>query len=344
MKVIHRDDEKLKLSPQFLEDLWYLTKIVSVGDIVEGYSFRSFKIEGLNRPVAPEKKKVRLEIKVENVEFAESVNKLRLTGIILSGSPEEYVSFGEHHTLDVELNESFILKKRLNAVEESFLREALKKTFKSRVSMVVMDEHKALLARVDVRGVKFVGEIENKASKRDAKSFDSLQGAFFQELAKTLEGEEILVIAGPGFARENFKKFLGQKKPELLEKAYFAHCSNAEQSGVYELLKNKVFEKVMQSQRVALHFALLEELKTHLAKQDGLAAYGLADVKQAVGYNAVEKLLVLDEMVRKNPDAGLLVENARSRGSELVIFDSQDSAGKEFEAFKIAAFLRFKIR
>ncbi|HLC37845.1 MAG TPA: mRNA surveillance protein pelota [Candidatus Norongarragalinales archaeon] len=343
MKLIHRNDEKLKLSPQFLEDLWYLTKIVSVNDVVEGYSFRSFKTEGLNRPVAPEKKKVKLEIKVENVEFAESVNKLRLTGIILSGSPEEYVSFGEHHTLDVELNDSFVLKKRLSSLEESYLQEALKKTARTKITMVVMDEHQALLAKVDIKGVKFVGEIENRANKRDPKGFDSLQGAFFQELAKTLEGEEILVIAGPGFARENFKKFLGQKKPDLLEKAYFEHCSNAEQSGVYELLKNKVLEKVMKNQRIAMEFALFEEFKMHLAKQDGLVAYGLEEVAKAVEYNAVEKLAVLDELVRKNRTAYSLVEKAREKGAELVIFDSNDDAGREFEAFKIAALLRFKI-
>lgn len=344
MKLIHRSEDTLKLSPHSLEDLWYLTRIVSEGDVVEGYSFRSFKAEGRNRPVETEKKKVRLEIKVESVEFAESVNKLRLTGVILSGSPEEYVSFGEHHTLDVELNDSFVLKKKLSALEENYLQEALKKTLRAKISIVLLDEHKALIARVDLRGVKFVGEIENKANKRDPKNFDSLQIAFFQELAKTLEGEDTLVIAGPGFARENFKKFLGAKKPGLLEKAYFEHCSNAEQSGVYELLKNKVLEKVMKNQRIADQFALLEDLKVHLARQDGLAAYGLEAVEQATAYNAIEKLLVLDELVRKDERTNALVEQARQKGSELVIFDSRDDAGREFQAFKIAAFLRFKIR
>ncbi len=344
MKLIHREEGKLKLSPQSLEDLWYLTKIVSVGDVVEGHSFRSFKAEGRNRPVAPEKKKVRLELKLDNVEFSESVNKLRLTGVILSGSPEEYVSFGEHHTLDVELGESFILKKRLSTLEESFLQEALKKTARAKITVVVMDEHKALLARIDVRGVKFTAEIDNKANKRDPKNFDSLQVSFFQELAKALENEDTLVIAGPGFARDNFKKFLEGKKPELLKKAYFEHCSNAEQSGVFELLKNKVLEKVMKSQRIAMEFSLLEDLKVHIAKNDGLVEYGLEQVSQAIDYNAVEKIMVLDELVRKDAKANALVEKAREKGSELVIFDSNDNAGKEFEAFKIAALLRFKIR
>src|SRR3989338_1570930 len=128
MNLIHRDEEKLKLSPQSLEDLWYLTRIVSEGDIVEGYSFRAFKPEDRLRAVEKERKKVHLEIKVENVEFAESVNKLRLTGVILSGSPEEYVSFGEHHTLDVQLNDAFVLKKRLSTMEENYLQDALKKS------------------------------------------------------------------------------------------------------------------------------------------------------------------------------------------------------------------------
>jgi len=52
----------------------------------------------------------------------------------------------------------------------------------------------------------------------------------------------------------------------------------------------------------------------------------------------------LDKLVRKDAKANALVEKAREKGSELVIFDSNDNAGKEFEAFKIAALLRFKIR
>jgi len=344
MKLIHREEGKLKLSPQSLEDLWYLTKIVSVGDIVEGHSFRSFKAEGRNRPVTTEKKKVKLELKLDNVEFSESVNKLRLTGIILSGSPEEYVSFGEHHTLDVELGENFVLKKRLSTMEESFLQEALKKSAKTKIGVVVMDEHAARLARIDVRGVKFAGEIENKANKHDPKNFDSLQASYFLELAKAIEGEDTIVIAGPGFARDNFKKFLGEKKPELLKKAYFEHCSTAEESGVYELLKNRVLERVMKNQRIAMEFGLLEDLKMHIGKEDGLVAYGVESVESAVDYNAAEKLLVLDELVRTDAKANALVERARAKGAELVIFDSEDSAGREFEAFKIAALLRFKIR
>jgi len=66
-------------------------------------------------------------------------------------------------------------------------------------------------------------------------------------------------------------------------------------------------------------------------------------VAKAVEYNAVEKLAVLDELVRKNRTAYSLVEKAREKGAELVIFDSNDDAGREFEAFKIAALLRFKI-
>ncbi len=344
MKVIHKEEGKLKLAPQTLEDLWYLTKIVAKGDVVEGVSFRAFKTEGLNRPGLIEKKKVHLEIKVENVEFAESVNKLRLTGVILSGSPEEYVSFGEHHTLDVELTEPFVLKKNLSSLEQSYLQEALKKSQRSKISIVVMDEHKAILASVDVRGVKFTAEIDNKANKRDPKNFDSLQVSFFIELAKAIENEEVLVIAGPGFARDNFKKFLGQKKPELVKKSYLEHCSNAEQSGVYELLKNKVLEKIMKNQRIAMEFSLLEELKTHFAKGDGLLAYGSDEVEKAIDYNAIDKLLVLDELVRTDGRVNALVERAREKGAELVIFDSQDKAGMEFDAFKIAALLRFKIR
>jgi protein pelota len=124
---------------------------------------------------------------------------------------------------------------------------------------------------------------------------------------------------------------------------YFANV-HAEKSGVYELLKRGIVEKAFGEMRLAKEFSLLEEFKKHLSKEDGLACYGLKDVEKALEYGAVESILVLDELVRTNPQVAALFEQARKKGSGVTVFDAEGEAGKELKAFGLAALLRFVIR
>ncbi|NUN11629.1 mRNA surveillance protein pelota [Candidatus Micrarchaeota archaeon] len=339
MKALQKNEET-SLIPRTLEDLWFLTKIFNKNDEVSGYSFRRFKTD-LNRAESGEKKKVFVTVKLDSVEFSESVNKLRLTGVILSGTPEEFVQVGEHHTIDVELDGKIVLHRLLNSYERAIIQES-NKTSSETVLIVIIDERKALLAEVKAQGVKFKGEIHNPASKRQTKEFDSMKKQFYTELMGVLKNfEHRIVIAGPGFEKDSFKKYLIEKGFNL-EKTSFEHCSSTEETAVYELLKNGLLEKIFKDQRIAREFKALEEFKLHVSKDDGYAVYGLKDVDQAAQFNAVSKLLVLDELMRKT-EFQELISSIKDSGAEIIVFDSEDDAGKEFATFKLAAVLRFKL-
>ncbi|MFH1779914.1 MAG: mRNA surveillance protein pelota [Candidatus Micrarchaeota archaeon] len=339
MRVI-RKDEETALLPKTLEDLWFLTKIFSSGDLVSGHSERRFKID-LNRPTSGEKKRVFVDLKLTGIDFSENVNKLRLTGVIVSGSPEEFVQAGEHHTLDVELNSKITLHRALTQYELTVVTESNSISPES-VLIVVIDERKALLAEVRTQGIKFKAEIQNHASKRQSKEFDSMQKSFYLEVLgaiKDFEGR--IVVAGPGFSKDSFKKFLSEKN-QSLDAFSFEHCSSTEETAVYELLKNGLLEKIFKNQRIAREFKVLEEFKVHLAKEDGFVVYGVKDVENALQMSAVKKLLVLDELFR-NREYQELLARAKNSGVELIVFDSSDDAGKEFSTFKLAGLLRFKL-
>jgi stalled ribosome rescue protein Dom34 len=94
---------------------------------------------------------------------------------------------------------------------------------------------------------------------------------------------------------------------------------------------------------VQREFELLEKLKASLGKDDHLSCYGLDEVEKAVDMRAVALLMIEDELLRKNKALNLLMEKAESNGAEIAIFNSEDDAGREFSAFKIAALLRYKL-
>ncbi len=343
MKIIHHNQEEhtLKLEPQCPEDLWYLQKIVEPGDGVEGVSFRRFKSEG-EEGESGEKKKVHVLVRADQVEFAENALKLRVTGKIESGSPEEFAPKGAFHTLDIEIHERVTLHKKLNAYHWSLLGEAKKRSQHVKAFLVVMDEHQATLAELQLQGLKFVAEIQFRGTKKDPKAFEEAQKAYFSEVAKALESKDHLVIAGPGFAKDNFKKYLDEKYPALAKKARYEYAASAEKPGVYELLRRGVIEKALGEQRLAKEFELMEKFKASIGRDDHLCTYGMNDVQSAVESGAVSDLLV-SETLMKDKTVQKIMDQARQLGAELHVFDAESQPGAELNAFGVAALLRYGI-
>lgn len=351
MKVIKLDRKEglLVAEPESLEDLWYLTKILEPGDLVTGRSFRRFKPTGGVQATSGEKKPVKVQIKLESAEFSEQANKLRITGAIVAGTPEEYCPHGEFHTLDVETRQRIEVRKRFNSFHESVLDEAKKRSKHARALVAVMDEEKALFAELQTRGIKFGPEIRCSANKRDPGAFEEKRKQFFAEVAAMFKqksedkADMQLIAAGPGFTKDEFKKFVSDREPALAKKLAWEHAGNAEESAVYELLKRGVLEKILGAQKLQEEYSALEKLKASIGREDGLTVYGLDDVRAAVTAGAASQVMVLDELVRKNAEARHILEEARKYGAETLIFNSEDDAGAEFKAFKIAATLRYRL-
>lgn len=352
MRVIsyNREEKRLRVEPESVEDLWYLTRVISQGDEVSGRSFRRFKSEAEKEGDSGEKKPVFLRIGVEKAELAENAAKLRVTGRILGGTPEEFVQTGSFHTIDFEPHQRVEVIKEFSAYDLSLIEEAKKKARHPKALLVVMDDRKANLAMLRTKGLEFTSELEVRGGKREAREYENSKKGFYEEIAKHIENSEAekAVIAGVGFTSEEFRKYLKEKHPETFKKCLFDSVSNAERTGITELLKKGALERLIGEQKLAQEFELLEKLKESLGKEDGKSAYGLTEVEEAVSRGAAEALLVSDELLKRGSEVSGRVEriinNARTNGTAITIFNSEDDAGKEFKTFKLAVLLRYKLR
>lgn len=336
----------IKVEPKGLEDLWYLSTLIQPGDVVEGKSFRRHKTAGNegDRPDSGEKKPVFLAVSASSVEFAESANKLRVTGKIVSGEPEELVQVGSFHTIDIEEGHAITIKKKITAYDLEILDEAKRSAKAVKAAVVAIDERKANFFTITASGIHAVAEIESGASKRDLNAFDGAKKSFFAELYSIISNAqfETLVVAGPGFAKDEFAKYLKAKDPKMASKARLEHASTAERNAASEILKRGALERVFSEQKVQDEFNFLEKLKISIAKDDGLSCYGLAQVQEASGRQAIGTLLVLDKLGRTNQAVAEIMKSARQAKARTVIFNSADEAGAEFSTFGIAALLRYK--
>lgn len=343
MKILtfEKKEGVMKLIPEVLEDLWHLERVLEPGDVVSSSSTRAFKPEEGEE----ERKKVRVELQAEKIEFSKTANKLRVTGKITGGGPEEYIQLGRYHTIDIELEKPVEIKKQWKTYQLQRIEKARESSKKPLIGITLIDEGKALFATVREYGVEFGPEIKINLSKGDEK-FDERRNQFFGDVTKQLKDMEAnrILVAGPGFSKDNLKKFISERDKELLKKLTFESCSTAEESGVYELLKRGVLSKLAQEQRLQEEFSLLESFMTELSRETGLAVYGIEEVKNAVECKAVSKLLVADELLRKNTEVERIVEEAEKIKADIFIFSSESEAGKQLTGLSgIAAILRFRM-
>ncbi len=341
MKIVHFDRElgEMKVQLDTLDDMWHLERVLAPGDLVESRTMRTHKVG-----TKEEKKPVTLRIRAEKVEFSKSFNRLRVLGTIEWGTPEEFVQLGRHHTIEAGPRDRIKIIKKWKGHEIKRLQEAQKESAKPKIRIIVMDDEKALTAILRSFGVDYGPEFYNSGSKRDEKYEQNEQSYFGKIMAEIETHEEKFIVAGPGFAKENFKEFVKKRKPDLLQRIVFESVSYAERSGVNELFRRGTIDAILGEERLQKEMNLMEDVLTEIYKDTGRAAYGVKEVKNAAEAHAVDKLLVLDEALRSEKDIEEVVDLADRNRAEIVVVSSLGDAGEKLKGFgKIAALLRFKI-
>jgi peptide chain release factor subunit 1 len=154
---------------------------------------------------------------------------------------------------------------------------------------------------------------------------------------KKLKG---ILIGGPGYSKIDFMK--GDYLDYRLKKMIIGEpidVSYQGEPGVRELL-NKA-SHLIKGQKYVESINAIEEFKIHLVKDDGLAIYGLNDIKEAIKMGAVDKLVVVED----HEALSELEELAKKSGAQIYIVSSEIPEGewikKTFQG--IVGVLRYQI-
>jgi len=323
-----------------LDDLWYLSQVISEGDLVKARTLRLVKAKDDKlRAEKGQKQPMTLSIKVEKAEFDPNANKLRVLGKIAAG-PEGLVALGDHHTLELSEGDKIeMFKESWSASDLKYLKDAEKGAKTAKVMICVIGDGEATVALVRDRGLYYIDTKENIGGKY-VEGREEKKKEFYIKLLELLKeevkksGVQTVILAGPGFEKRNFATFAkGHLNVQVVD------IGNEGKSGVHEVLKSGSLEKAMGEAR------LIERLFENIAKE-GLATYGEKQVAEAVDMGAVEILLVLDKKLRQ--DSRLKTENlikkAKDAGSEFHVVNSEFEPGQKLEGLGgIGAILRYKV-
>ncbi|WP_406658202.1 mRNA surveillance protein pelota [Methanolobus sp. ZRKC2] len=335
-------DGEIAVTPETLDDLWHLKYIIEKGDIV--FALTKRKADSASdklRPEKMEKKNVRLGIRVEDLEFHRFSNRLRIHGVI-----EQGMDTGSYHTLNIEDGTNVSIVKTWKKDQVERIDEAEASSKRPKVVVVAVEEGDADIGLVRHYGIELYSHITQSSGKGEG----TLREAFFSEIVDPLvhaaSGSEAIVVAGPGFTKEDFLKYLTSKEPELASRAIVEDTASVGMSGFQEVLKRGAVDRIMEESRIARESKLMDELLKEIST-DGKVSYGLDEVKSAQDFGAIETLLVADEFLRMEREKGsiddFLQSVEHSRGN-IVIFSTIFEPGQKLLSLGgIAALLRFKI-
>ncbi|WP_135820672.1 mRNA surveillance protein pelota [Halostella litorea] len=347
--------ERITLVPESLDDLWHLQYVLEPGDRVSGDTTRRIqRDDDKMRDTGGEREHMFVAIDVETVEFAKFANRLRVGGEIVDASREDQLGF--HHTLNVEERDEITVEKRFKPDQLDRLEEAAEATDAPDVAIATVEEGEAHVHTVAQYGTDEYGSFTGTTGKGEyARSRDEL----FGEVTAALERLDVdaIILAGPGFTKQDLLDFVEEEAPELAERITTVDTSAVGDRGVHEVLKRGAVADVQEETRIAEEAELIDELTRRIG-EGAKAAYGPEQVAKAADFGAVETLLVLDERLRKergatgedeegsewDVDVDGIVTNVEQQGGDVTVFSSDFAPGDQLANLGgIAALLRYRL-
>lgn len=342
MKVVKYDRRsgKMKLLIQSIDDLWHLYNIIDKDDRISGLTYRREEARPDKlRAERGEKKRMRLTIDVKDIEFHEFSDRLRVHGIITEG----YQDIGSYHTFNLSIGDIIDITKIWGDYHLQRIEDAVDATKQPLITFIAMEDGDATFAQLRQYGVEEIAHITAHTPGKQYPSKKDEKKDFYKEVLNKLEAilNGLLILLGPGFAKEEFLDFGKSRNPDLFTNCYVAAAGNAGMTGIQEVLKKGIGSEALEKSRVAYETQIIERLLEEISKE-GAYSYGFDEVKDSLKAGAVEILLVVDALLRKKMIEDILDLANRTR-CKVVIISEVHEAGKKLSALGgVAALLRYK--
>lgn len=343
---LDRKNRLIKVVPEVLDDQWHIERTIEKGDIVSGSTDRKVKREEFQKA---ERVKLFLKLETISTEFHRFSGKLRVLGKILEGKPEEFVEIGSHHSLDLELGEQVeIQKKEWKEYQIKRLEKARDSTNKGKILLCVLDDEIASFALLKEFEIEEKGNI---FSHRPGKMFAQEKGTenkYYSEIVEKVQEiqPDKIVFAGPGFTKESLKKYLEEKPLEKKVKVFFDSTNSVGITGIHELIKKDILEKIVEEMQLIKETKIVESLLQELGKETGKAVIGLEKVEEAAKMGSIQTIIVNEECLLEHKEkVSEILKKTEELGGEIHLVVSEHEASKKLKAMGgIAALLRYSVK
>ncbi|CAN1271523.1 Protein PELOTA 1 [Linum perenne] len=372
MKIVRRDythdgPGSIKMTPVDSDDLWYAYNLIVPGDsVMAAFMFyRKVLREMASGNRDAERVKLKLEVKVEGIEYDKDGGVLRIRGKNILEN--EHVKIGQFHTLEIELHRPFVLRKRVwDSLALEVIKQASDPTASADVTVLLMQEGLAQIFLVGRSVTTSRSRIETSIPRKHGPAiagYDSALNKFFQNVLQAFLKHvdfnvvRCAVIGSPGFTKDQFHRFLlleAERKQlrsiiENKSKIILVHTTSGYKHSLREVLDAPSVMNIIKDTKAAEEVRVLKDFYDMLSNDSDRACYGPKHVEVANERLAVQTLLITDDLFR-NADIPTrqkyvnLVKSVKSSGGKAHIFSTMHSSGEQLAQLTgIAAILRFPL-
>lgn len=345
--------------------MWHAYNLISAGDLVQAATVRKVVKELASGGRDSERVKLKIEIKVEGVEYNKEGSVLRIRG--KNTLQNEHVKIGQFHTLEIEPRRPFVLRKDVwDSFSIDILQQACDPTASADLAVVLMQEGLAHLFLIGRSITTTRSRVETSIPRKHGPAIAGYESAlkkFFenvlQSLLKHIDFKIVrcLVIASPGFTKDQFRDYLlleaerRSLRPIIENKSrlLLAHSTSGYKHSLKEVLDAPGVMALIKDTKAAMEVRALKEFFDMLSDDTARACYGPRHVEVAHERMAIQTLLITDSLF-KNADISArqryvkLVDSVKDSGGTVHIFSSMHVSGDQLAQISgIAAILRFPL-
>ena len=152
MRILHRDDMRMRLRCQSDDDLWTLAQFVQLANASEWWVSRGLHHRGGGRRQEPAaERRTMWMLDVIGVEHHTFSDALRVRGTIVEAAFDQ----GQHHTHVVEAgHEVEVRAAAFRPIDVQLIQEAASAALRPKVALVVVEHDEVILFTVAQRGLK----------------------------------------------------------------------------------------------------------------------------------------------------------------------------------------------
>jgi len=363
MRILKTDlkNNRIVLRPETPTDIYVLSNLITVGDRLIAKTSRRIRRIGSEGRTGDDSQRVTMVIgiEVEDHSFQDSSvsNRLRVKGKIFQG-PEQYVSIGSYHTLNLELSRVVtIVKTEWSKYYLQLLKEAEEASKKPKICLIAIDKTEVCIGLLDNFNITVIAQEKSGISRKGTKEkirFKQTQ-SYFDQIA-TIISRSILpetkniVLGGPGFIKEQLATFIrGKFVKDNLNVIVAGSLSGGNRVGLSELLQVEAIDKLANDFRVLEEQHLIEEFFERINQGTSNVSYGLRNLQEVAKTGAIERILLLDSLLRGVEGINfsevqqLLQEVERTRGKVSIVSAQSENAQKLKTFGGIVALLRYAL-
>lgn len=344
-------ENRIILTLEEPDDLFSLRRIIEIGDIIVADTTRVIKQDSeYARPDKGERIKVRISLRVEKISFDNTIDRLKITGII-TASNNEHIPKGMYHSIMTKVNDTIVLEKmKWNNNYEKILSKAASQ-FK--YIFISIDSQETAIALLTGTNLKITPNIHSGKSGKRYKAgqktepstknyFDSIKMA----LETHLEELEIkVIIFGPGETKRKLVNYLA----EYFKNVNFIIIEGIEtagEDGIFVFLRSEIMREFLSNSKIAMVSMILDKLMQQINKNEKKFAIGIKDIKYAHELNAIDSLVYSDKVFSEieEDDFIRILNDMESKNIKIFATDSSTDIGLRVSSLGgVIALLRYQI-